>query len=415
MSRPEALNLRTAGAAIGLGGGLLGGLLLSRALTRLGMAATPWVLVRAWSDPDFERYVAAVAPFVIATPLIAVAVEKGLLKTVPRTDQPRDAMIRLHLLLGLALAALVAAWGVSSSIASAQPSLTGAAALAAITVAVMQLTTASGRAAGRPRVEIVAQLCLAGVTVTLLAATLGGRLGPWGFLVALGVGAGSIATVIVIGVLSTTRPWLPSRAPALAAVRQVGLQGIGDVLAGVAAMALLLLTGQVGSSRERSLLYLALSSATVISAGYTYLLRLAQPAIVHLPGRSLVPRLDRWRPGPLAGSLTVGYLAAVAGLGHLGADRAGDPVDPLVTVAVLVALLPIMAVSAMLNFAYENSTQADLYRTVAAAGAALVVTLVAAVPLIAWTGAVGALTALALGELAHLSLLRPEPRERSAQ
>lgn len=392
-------------------------LLASRVLVRVALSLAPLVLRPAWSQADFAAYASAMARFVFVVPLLSGGIEKSVLKLLPRTRRAAPGLVGTYLTFLAALVGGVLVWvglaGAGAGAASAR--LVVLAGAFATLLGVNQVTVAIHRARGRIWVDVADQAVVFVVLGAGLASAVGGSGSPVrllvGWVVALGVIDGGLVLTLV--------PWasrrLPQRRRLLGYVgADVALQGATDVFSGVSASLLFAAVAVTGHQDQLPRLYVVLSLATMLTGGYSYLMRVVQPSVaLHLrsrPGQASLGLLrgPGWRMGSIGAAGAYALVVLVVGRA-LVLGRA-EPAGTWWLVAVFVAYLPLLVTVAGVHFLFENRDQRSLRTTVRGAALGLVTVIAVVVPLVAWAGAVGALAAIVAGDLAHLAVLvRPAP------
>ncbi len=410
---------RVAGARawlVDLLGGLLSvralvALLAGRAAVRITFSMAPLVLRPSWTDAEFAAYAAAMARFVFLVPVLGGVVEKSALKLVPRSRRAGPQLVSVYLGLLALVCAAAAGWVAVAGATSRGPRLVVLAGVVALALGVNQALVALHRAAGRVWVDLAVQ-------GTVFAALAGGLVAVVGFdaapetLLAGWAAVVAVVDVVVLAGLLVASP--PRRRLARRLVRFVGadagLQGSTDLVVGVSVAAVYGAVAVTGHEGELADLFVVLSLATMLTTGYTYLMRVLQPSIsVRQHTRRAGPALAAplWRRRNLVPA--AGYLVVVVVAGRLAVTSGWPPGGTWWLVAVFLATVPVLSAAAGLNFLFENGDGASLRRTVRGAVAGALGVAVLAVPLTAAAGAVGAVGALAAGDLIHVAVLMGSP------
>lgn len=387
-----------------------------RGVFRLSGQLAAVALALLWGDRLFGHYANAMGlcAWLVFLP---TAAEKTALKVLPRLRVlgPRVASLTLRaaaapvavLLLALA-AALVAGPGSTATLYLAAATWAAATGL---------LMTVSGlhRLRGRPLLDAGAFGALTGLVLAGTAAT---WLAGWSPTTHLLVQLAGVAAVTGYSLTRLPAAWTrPGRRgsgrAARAYTRSAWLLGVSELLevAGMSAVYLVLaLSGQVTDSGP---FYLVLLAASTAGSFLLYQLKLHQPAVsVRLRGAGgaggRTSALRRLRTAERAG---LAFAVALAVLLAVPAGRAALPSEEgpalylvlgvLVAVEIVVSFLVLHA-----NFVLENTNSGILRITSATAVGGFAATVLFAVALVPWLGAVGGLVTLVLAATVKAGLLR---------
>jgi hypothetical protein len=383
------------------------GLLAGRAVVRTTFSLAPLMVRPSWTDAEFSAYAGAMARFVFLVPVLGGIVEKSALKLVPRSRRAAGPLVAVYLGLLALAGAGGAAWVAVAGATATDTRLVLLAGAAAVVLGANQALVALHRGAGRVWVDMADQGAVFAALAAGLVAVVRFDAPPETFLATWAALVGVVDLVVLAGLLRATPP---RRRLAGRLVRFVGadaaLQGSTDLVVGVSVAAVYGALAVTGHEGELADLFVVLSLATMLTTGYTYLMRVVQPSVsVRQRARRSGPALagPLWRPATLVATATA--LLAVTAAGRVAVRAGWAPGATWWLVAVFVATVPVLSAVAGLNFLFENGDAASLRTTVrgAVAGAAGVAAL--AVPLTAMAGAAGALAALAAGDLTHLAVL----------
>lgn len=392
-------------------------LLASRVVVRGTLSLAPLVVRPAWTEAEFAAYAAAMARFVFVVPLLSGGVEKSVLKLLPRARRAASPLVVTYLALLATLVAGIVAWIAVTAAGTPTARLIVLAGAFAVLLGVNQVLVSVHRALGRVVVDVADQLTVFAILAAGLASAWWGGATPEGLLAGWVVGMAALDLVVAVAL---PRPHGARRRPPRRLVRFVvrdaSLQGSTDVLTGLSVALLFAAVTLTDRRGELPELYVVLNLATMVTTGYTYLMRVLQPSVAlrlrARPGR--IAGGSAWL-GPRALAVAVGWWAVVLVTARWLVETGRPPGEVWWLAAAFLALLPLLTTVAALHFVFENGDHATLRTTVRGAAAGFVTLLVVVLPLVAWAGAVGAVAALAAGELAHLAVLaRAVARGRGA-
>ncbi|PWS48595.1 hypothetical protein DKT74_02590, partial [Streptomyces sp. ZEA17I] len=185
------------------------------------------------------------------------------------------------------------------------------------------------------------------------------------------------------------------------------LMACGDIAAAGTVSLLFLMLGASRHHEQTGHLYLMILASSVLLNGFGYLLRLFQPH-VSLTLRSVDPAsLDRRVVRRL---LPVAAAGAVWSAGSLAlawwAERTALAPPPVVVLLLYVLCVPLFFTVGSLNYLLENATPHTLRATALSALGGLLCAVLLGLVLVPALGALGAVAALASGEVAHAVLAR---------
>ena len=389
-----------------VGPGLLVSLIAGRGAFRVAMLGSSVALLPLWGQSTFADYASAMGRFVFVVPLVNFGVEKTALKLVPRADATRRSLAAALLAAGCLLVVPFLLWLALAALLGWVSLLVTVAGLLAASLGLNQVLVALHRALGRPRHDArnFFTLGVATATATALVPLLG--LEPVGFVAVLLAVTVTLNLALLRGLRAPWREPLRARrvlGPFL--VSTMTFMGVADVSRGVSFSMLFLILGSTRFAPEIALLYVTATAADILLGVLEYVLRVFQPQVAPaLARRGLAAR--RWAR-QLSFSLVAGGVAwlalafvAARQLDHALARVPAAP--PWTAVLVLfVACLPLFVAKAVANFLLENLDMGSLRLAAAAsvAGTLSVALLgLAAAPRL---GALGAVAALAAGEIGN--------------
>jgi hypothetical protein len=393
-------------AAPAVGTGLLLSLVAGRGAFRLTLYAANAVLAAVWTRAEFSGYAAAAGASMWLLSLVSAGPEKAALKLLPRADRTRPAL--LGALRGLAAVLplpLLGAAGVALAVAPSAPAtLHLVVAAQYVALGANLLLVGLYRALGRPRRDVATFLTLSVVTVAATAVTALTGLPPAAYAAVLL----AATTVVNVGLLRGLRT-APARTPRrLRTLRLLAttaaLMGASEVLSNAALSALYVVLALTAFAAQSAELYLVgIVWSLALSALY-FLLRVFQPRTslryagsAAGEGRRVAVRLAR-----AVVALDLLWLA-LAGAAVLVLDlhelAPGRP-TLLALAALMLARAPIVVLATTAAYLLENADGESLRVSAAAAGLGLAAVVLTGVVLVPVYGAVGAVWALAVKELA---------------
>jgi hypothetical protein len=389
-----------------VGPGLLVSLIAGRGAFRAAMLGSSVALLPLWGQSAFADYASAMGRFVFVVPLVNFGVEKTALKLVPRADATRRSLTAALLAAGCLLVVPFLLWLALAALLGWVSLLVTMAGLLMASLGLNQVLVALHRALGRPRHDArnFFTLGVATAAATALVPVLG--LQPVGFVAVLLAVTVTLNLTLLRGLRAPWREPLRARrvlGPFLAST--MTFMGVADVSRGVSFSVLFLILGSTRFAPEISLLYVTATAADILLGVLEYVLRVFQPQVaLALVRRGAAAR--RWAR-QLSFALVVGGVAwlglAFAAARQLDHALAHFPAAPPWTavLALFVACLPLFVAKAVANFLLENLDMGSL-RLAAAASVAGTLS-VALLGLVAAPrlGALGAVAALAGGEIGN--------------
>jgi hypothetical protein len=395
-----------AGRAPRVGPGLLVSLVAGRGAFRAALLGSSVALLPLWGQSTFAGYASAMGRFVFVVPLVNFGVEKTALKLVPRAGATRRPLTAALLAAGCFIVVPFLLWLALAAARGWVSQLVTMAGLLAASLGLNQVLVALHRALGRPRHDArnFFTLGVATAGATALVPLLG--LQPVGFVTVLLAVTVALNLVLLRGLRAPWRERLRARrvlGPFL--VSTMAFMGVADVSRGVSFSVLFLILGSTRFAPEIALLYVTATAADILLGVVEYVLRVFQPQVaLALARRGQAAR--RWAR-QLSLSLVAGGVAwlavAFAAARQLDHALAEVPAAPPWTAVVVLfaACLPLFVAKAVANFLLENLDMGALRLAAAAsvAGTLSVALLgLAAAPRL---GALGAVAALAGGEIGN--------------
>jgi hypothetical protein len=389
-----------------VGPGLLVSLIAGRGAFRAAMLGSSVALLPLWGQSTFADYASAMGRFVFVVPLVNFGVEKTALKLVPRAGATRRSLVAALLAAGGLLAVPFLLWLALAAALGWVSQLVTMAGLLAASLGLNQVLVALHRALGRPRHDARNFFALGAATAaaTALVPLLG--LGPVGFVAVLLAVTVTLNLVLLRGLRAPWREPLRARrvlGPFLVAT--MTLMGVADVSRGVSFSVLFLILGSTRFAPEIAALYVTATAADILLGVLEYVLRVFQPQVaLALARRGHAAR--RWARR-LSRSLVVGGAAwlalAFAGARQVDHALAGVPAAPPWTAVLFlfVACLPLFAAKAVANFLLENLDIGSLRLAAAASVAGTLSVAVLGLATVPRLGALGAVAALAGGEIGN--------------
>lgn len=401
--------------------GLLASLLAGRAAFRLALLGANTALLASWGQGPYARYAGAMGTAQVLTTLTSLGIEKSALKLVPRARRTGGQLITVFLTSALALTgAVVLGLGCAAAFVPAGdhrlPVL-----LAGLYAALLGLNTVLVglcRALGRNRADIAnfAALSLIVVAGTGLTALL-----DWGPAAFIGwiLGGTALLDLAHLPALYRAAARPVRRRVAGPAVTTSLLMASGDVAASGTVSLLFALLAASRHHEQSGHLYLMVLASSVLLNGFGYLLRLFQPHVSLTLRAAADARLDRRFLRRLPRVAVAGALWTAAALALTRHAAQGGLVSPPVAVLLLYLLcVPLFFAVGSLNYLLENATTRTLRITAAGSVAGLLCAVLLGLVLVPACGALGAVAALAAGEIAHVLaarlLLRTAPEPAAA-
>lgn len=389
--------------------GLLTSLLAGRAAFRLALVGANAVLLATWGQGPYAHYASAMGTAQVLTTITSLGIEKSALKLVPRARRTGGQLITVLLTCALALTCAVVLWlGCTVAFVPSGDRRT-AALLAGLYAALLGLNTVLVglcRALGRNRADIAN---FAALSLIIVAGTTLTALFDWGPGAFIGWILGGTALLDLAHLPALYRAAArPVRRRVIApAVGTSLLMASGDVAASGTLSLLFALLGASRHHEQSGHLYLMVLASSVLLNGFGYLLRLFQPHVSltlrGVPDTRLDRRVFRRLPQvALAGILWTP--AALLLARH--AERSGLVSPPVAVLLLYVLCVPLFFAVGSLNYLLENATARTLRVTAAGSVAGLLCAVLLGLVLVPALGALGAVTALATGEIAHVLVSR---------
>ncbi|MER6608257.1 hypothetical protein ABT282_20680 [Streptomyces sp. NPDC000927] len=401
--------------------GLLTSLLAGRAAFRLALVGANAALLASWGQGPYAHYAGAMGTAQVLTTITSLGIEKSALKLVPRARRTGGRLITVFLACALALTGAVVLWLGCAVVLVPSGDHRMAALLAGLYAALLGLNTVLVglcRALGRNRADIAN---FAALSLIIVAGTALTTLLDWGPVAFIGWILGGTALLDLAHLPALYRAAArPVRRRLVApAVGTSLLMASGDVAASGTLSLLFALLGASGHHEQGGHLYLMVLASSVLLNGFGYLLRLFQPH-VSLTLRGVTDtRLDRRVVRRLPQVAVAGILWTPAALlltRH--AEQSGLVSPPVAVLLLYVLCVPLFFAVGSLNYLLENATTRTLRVTAAGSVAGLVCAVLLGLVLVPALGALGAVTALVAGEIAHVLaarlLLRTAPRPAAA-
>ncbi|WP_405618619.1 hypothetical protein OG292_29590 [Streptomyces sp. NBC_01511] len=395
--------------------GVLVSLLAGRTAFRLSLLGTNAALLASWGQGPYEHYAQAMGTAQVLTTVTSLGIEKCALKLVPRARRTGPQLLTVFLATSLLLTAAAVLWlGCALLFASAGHTgmLRLLAGLYAALLGLNMVLVGLCRALGRNRADVLNFSALSAVVLTGAG---GATLLGWGPLVFTGwlLGGTVLLNLALLPSLraASARPVRPGLARQ--AVSTSLLMAAGDVAASGAVSVLFAVLAASRHHEQSGHLYLMVLASSIILNVFGYVLRLFQP-LVSLSLRSVdTGALHRGVVGrlvPVAAVGTVWTAGAFVLVRH--AERAAG-VPPAVAVLLLYLLcVPLFFAVGSLNYLLENATARTLRATAVSALVGLGCAAGLGLVFVPAMGALGAVTALAAGEITHALAARLLLRRR---
>ncbi|TGY95899.1 hypothetical protein E5Z02_32750 [Streptomyces rhizosphaericola] len=387
----------------------LASLLAGRTAFRLALLGANAALLASWGDAGYEPYAAAMGTAQVLTTLTALGIEKSALKLVPRATRTGPQLITVLLLSALLLTGAAVVWLGCAALFARSGDAVALGLLAGLYAALLGLNTVLVglcRALDRNRADV---LNFAALSLVIAVGAGGVALLGWGPVAFTGWILGGTALLNLAHLPALYRA--TGRPVRGAVVRPVvttsALMACGDIAAAGTVSLLFLMLGASRHHEQTGHLYLMILASSVLLNGFGYLLRLFQPH-VSLTLRSVDPAsLDRRVVRRL---LPVAAAGAVWSAGSLAlawwAERTALAPPPVVVLLLYVLCVPLFFTVGSLNYLLENATPHTLRATALSALGGLLCAVLLGLVLVPALGALGAVAALASGEVAHAVLAR---------
>ena len=384
---------------------LLLGLVAGRATFRLVLYGANVALLAGWGHHTYARYAAASGALVWVVALAQAGPEKAALKLVPRPGHSRGAIVGGLLAIvryvPLAFAALAAiAVAIDQQAVAA---LYLAAAAQSVAIGLNVAGVALQRALGRAGRDIFNFALLSAAWVILTALALVTHMQPALYLLSQCLVTVAVTELTSSGLRAPTQSIFGRPGVLRSLSETVALMGVYDVAALVATSAVFLVLPLTRNAAQSGDLYLAVTGWGIALSFFIYALRVFQPRISlwlagegRVTGRRRARTMAAWALG-----LNVAWLLVVAVVRLAGGFRKLPP--GLVTTVVLTALLlsrsPVSGLMLVSAYLLENADDGSLRAVAAGAAGGFALVVVASIAVIPFFGAVGAIWALATGEL----------------
>lgn len=384
-------------------------LLAGRTAFRLALLGANAALLASWGETGYEPYAAAMGTAQVLTTLTALGIEKSALKLVPRATRTGPQLITVLLLCALLLTGAAVVWLGCAALLARSGDAVVLGLLAGLYAALLGLNTVLVglcRALDRNRADV---LNFAALSLVIVVGAGGVALLGWGPVAFTGW--------ILVGTALLDLAHLPALYRATGrpvrggVVRPVvttsALMACGDIAAAGTVSLLFLMLGASRHHEQTGHLYLMILASSVLLNGFAYLLRLFQPH-VSLTLRSVDPAsLDRRVVRRLLPVAAVGTVWSAGSLGLAWwAEHSALVPAPVVVLLLYVLCVPLFFTVGSLNYLLENATPHTLRATALSALGGLLGAVALGLVLVPALGALGAVAALASGEVAHAVLAR---------
>ncbi|WP_432147993.1 hypothetical protein [Streptomyces sp. bgisy029] len=398
----------------------LASLLAGRTAFRLALLGANAVLLASWGEDGYEPYAAAMGTAQVLTTLTTLGIEKSALKLVPRALRTGPQLITVLLASALLLAGAAVLWLAGTALfvrsGGSGGSTVALGLLAGLYAALLGLNTVLVglcRALDRNRADV---LNFAALSLVIATGAGGASLLGWGPAAFTGWILGGTALLNLAQLPALYRATgRPVRGGVVRPVMTTSaLMACGDIAASGTVSVLFVLLGASRHHEQTGHLYLMILASSVLLNGFGYLLRLFQPH-VSLTLRSVDPAsLDRRVVRRL---LPVAAVGAVWSAGSLwlawSAQQSGLVAPPVAVLLLYVLGVPLVFTVGSLNYLLENATPYTLRATAVSALGGLLCAVLSGLVLVPTLGALGAVTALTAGEVAHAVLARLLLRSRT--
>ncbi|RST24237.1 hypothetical protein EF908_06425 [Streptomyces sp. WAC04770] len=387
----------------------LASLLAGRTAFRLALLGANAALLASWGEAGYEPYAAAMGTAQVLTTLTALGIEKSALKLVPRATRTGPQLITVLLLSALLLTGAAVVWLGCAALFARSGDAVVLGLLAGLYAALLGLNTVLVglcRALDRNRADV---LNFAALSLVIAVGAGGVALLGWGPVAFTGWILGGTALLNLAHLPALYRA--TGRPVRGGVVRPVvttsALMACGDIAAAGTVSLLFMMLGASRHHEQTGHLYLMILASSVLLNGFGYLLRLFQPH-VSLTLRSVDPAsLDRRVVRRL---LPVAAAGAAWSAGSLWlawwAERTALVPPPVVVLLLYVLCVPLFFTVGSLNYLLENATPHTLRATALSALGGLLCAVLLGLVLVPALGALGAVAALASGEVAHAVLAR---------
>lgn len=387
----------------------LASLLAGRTAFRLALLGANAALLASWGEAGYEPYAAAMGTAQVLTTLTALGIEKSALKLVPRATRTGPQLITVLLLSALLLTGAAVVWLGCAALFARSGDAVVLGLLAGLYAALLGLNTVLVglcRALDRNRADV---LNFAALSLVIAVGAGGVALLGWGPVAFTGWILGGTALLNLAHLPALYRA--TGRPVRGGVVRPVvttsALMACGDIAAAGTVSLLFMMLGASRHHEQTGHLYLMILASSVLLNGFGYLLRLFQPH-VSLTLRSVDPAsLDRRVVRRL---LPVAAAGAVWSAGSLWlawwAEGTALVPPPVVVLLLYVLCVPLFFTVGSLNYLLENATPRTLRATAVSALGGLLCAVLLGLVLVPALGALGAVAALASGEVAHAVLAR---------
>jgi hypothetical protein len=388
--------------AVRVSPGMLLSLMSGRGAWRVAFNISNVVLLAAWGRRAFTDYAAAMGTATLL-PMLAGGVEKASLKLVPRAARARSYLIGGYLVMACLLPLPFLAWLVAADLLR-RPGI------GALQVAVGLFEASLGlnlvlvglqRALGRPMRDVQSYLALSVTFVlgSLLVALV--DLPPAAFATLALVASASIDLWLLRSLGGRLRGLLRRRRLLRLMGGTMVMMGGHDLALGASISAVFALLAASSLRGQSAQLFLVLSAWSILSAGFTYVLRVFQPQVAlaldaggGTVGRARARRLARLVLGGWAVYLSLGLLGTLLVVGGLAPSPLRLPLI-VVLAAILLARVPLFLLNGSAVYLLENADTRSLRLVAVAAAGGLLGVVTLALLLVPRLGAVGALLALA--------------------
>ncbi|MFJ6630861.1 hypothetical protein ACIQMR_05520 [Streptomyces sp. NPDC091376] len=390
-------------------------LLAGRTAFRLALLGTNAALLASWGEGTYEPYATAMGTAQVLTTLTTLGIEKSALKLVPRARRTGPQLITVLLASALLLAGAAVLWLGCAALFLPAGDTGMLGLLAGLYAALLGLNTVLVglcRALDRNRADVLNFTILSLVIATGAggASLLGW--GPTAFTGWILAGTALLNLAHLPALYRVTRRPV-RRGITRPVVSTSVLMACGDIAAAGTVSLLFWMLGASRHHEQTGHLYLMVLASSVLLNGFGYLMRLFQPH-VSLTLRSVDPAsLDRRVVRRLLPVAVVGAVWTAPALWLARSAEQAALVPSSVAVLLLYVLcVPLFFAVGSLNYLLENATSRTLRATAVSALGGLVCAVVLGLVLVPALGALGAVTALASGEVAHAVLARLLLRSR---
>ncbi|MEI5011587.1 hypothetical protein RB196_33855 [Streptomyces sp. PmtA] len=384
-------------------------LLAGRTAFRLALLGSNAVLLASWGEAGYEPYAAAMGTAQVLTTLTTLGIEKSALKLVPRARRTGPQLITVLLVSALLLAGAAVLWLGCAALFVPAGDTGMLRLLAGLYAALLGLNTVLVglcRALDRNRADV---LNFAALSLVIATGAGGAGLLGWGPTAFTGwiLGGTALLNLAQLPALYRAAGRPVRRGITRPVVSTSVLMACGDIAAAGTVSLLFAILGASRHHEQTGHLYLMVLASSVLLNGFGYLMRLFQPH-VSLTLRSVdAASLDRRvvrRLLPVAATGAV-WTAVALWLAR-SAEQTGLVPPPVAVLLLYVLCVPLFFAVGSLNYLLENATSRTLRATAVSALAGLLCAVLLGLFLVPALGALGAVTALASGEVAHAVLAR---------